>query len=836
MKINTLLAGIGLAAMLLSGADMSAAPKKNHGKKNDTKTETKDTTARKKPSPFEKFRKDVVDSASGDFISIYRLKNDKIYIEYPKKYLGRRMLVGGTVTAVSDPSMVNIGYKYSAPVCYQVSLLDTLALLTTPNLGATTRDSSMMKALERNYIPNVVKVVPVTPNKDSSAIIFEVTSIVSGMTPKATGISAGKSSGEGKSTWYGEVKAFSDNASIVINSNVDFTRSVLGFKIPVGSGSVRSTVSFMLLPEEKMAPRVQDMRVGVFSTAAGSSPKYELTREQDGLRPYRLANRWKLEPVDSAAWMAGKLTEVKKPVVWYVDDSFPEEWKDPIRKGVLAWNKAFEKIGLKDVMQVRDFPSPEEDPEFDPDNLKYSCLRYVPNATMNAMGPSWVDPETGEILNASVMVYNDVIRLINNWRFVLTSQVDERVRCTKMPQDVIDESLVYVISHEIGHTLGLMHNMASSYAYPVDSLRSASFTAEYGTTPSIMDYARFNYVAQPGDKGVKLTPPELGIYDYYAIEWLYKPVYGASDMWEEAAVAGKLLDSHDGDPLYRYGVQQVKSTIDPSSLTEDLGDDHVKAGTYGVSNLKYVLSHLNEWITDDEDYSHRSQLYTQIAGQFSRYLGHALTDVGGVQLYQVKAEAGHLPSEAVSAATQKAALKWVISQLRTSAWLDEPSVTSHLQLAAPASNKIASTVAKQLTSAIPTNVTISCVAGSGYTLDNYYKDLYNEVFTTSIKGGKLSSEEKTIQREIMAAAAKPLIASRNKTSLTGDEAAEEELGESTTPYRTAVDISTIDEIAGYNWQLLGKVYDLAKSRRTSAPAEDRAHYEYLYRTAAAAIE
>ena len=352
-------------------------------------------------------------------------------------------------------------------------------------------------------------------------------------------------------------------------------------------------------------------------------------------------------------------------------------------------------------------------------------------------------------------------------------------------------------------------------------------------------------MAHPGDKGVRLTPPSLGVYDEYAIEWLYKPVYGARDMWDEAKIAGRLLDSHDGDPLYRYGIQQVRSTIDPTALTEDLGDDPVKAGNYGVSNLKYILSNLNGWITDDPEYTHRGDLYKQICNQYARYLNAALLQVGGVRQYQVRESSGHLPSEAVDAKAQKASLQWVIGQLRDASWIDDNSVTSHMALVAPASSRIASMVAKNLTSLIPANVTVSSkLAESGYGLRDYYSDLYNEIFATSLKGGRLSSAEKTLQREIIAVAAKPLIASRNKTSLSDDSDMDEvlevgeapEVGESTAPYRSAIDIATINETAGYNWQLVGKVLELAKSRRLSAPAEDRAHYELLYRTASAALE
>lgn len=847
------------AALLVPSTDAAASVFKKKKKKAQTEaTAAQKPAPKKKQTPYEKLMKEVADSACGGTFNLYRTSKDKIYMGFPRNMMGRRMLVGSTITATSNPAYLNVGYKYVKPTYFQIDLKDSLVVLSVPGANATSSDPGMQTALERNYIPKVLRRIAVqATSKDSSEVIFEVTPLINSVAPKGKNFSLTKAADE-KSTWFSDLKAFNDNASVKVHSNVDFTKTFLMLKGKVGSGSMAYTVSFMLLPENQMPARVQDSRIGVFPVGPGEgSVKYNLTSAEDGFKGYVLASRWRLELSDTTAWKNGQKVTVKNPIVWYVDNSFPEAWKAPIKEGVLAWNKAFEAIGLKDVMQVRDFPTAEEDPQFDPDNLKYSCIRYVPDATMNAMGPSWVDPVTGEILNASVLVYNDVIKLINNWRFVQTAQVDEKVRAVKMPQDIIDESLVYVISHEIGHTLGLMHNMGASSAYPTDSLRNAAFTAKYGTTPSIMDYARFNYVAQPGDKGVKLVPPSLGVYDEYAIKWLYTPVIGAKDIWEEAEIAGKIIEAKTGDPLYRYGAQQMATSAaygsyDPSARTEDLGDDPIKSSDYGIRNLKYILPRMNEWIgADDEDFTHRGDLYTQLTNQYYRYIGNVMAQVGGIYLNNVKDGSAVKPSVPVARKVQRASLKWVVAQLRSSSWINEPSVTSNLPLAAPQSNKICAAVAKSLASTVSTNVMLSSavpgVAGP-YTVKEYYDDLYAEVFASSIAGRRLASEEKTLQREVLTASSKDVKSVLSKSFAEETEADEHlggqdwcgfedySLGEGQSPFQKAVSVQTIDESDGCRIVFLNKVKALASSRRSSAPSEDKAHYEYLLARVNAALQ
>ena len=895
MKTKKLYVGLLLAAMLAPCIGTSGVERKKETKK-DEKTETKKDekteTTKGKVTKYDKLlKKPGVVSAKGEFVTLHKI-DKKVYLEYPLKYVGRRILIGGTVSSVSNPTFINVGYKYSNPLHLQVELQDSSVIFNKPNTSATlnSNDPGLRAAFEKNYTPKFYKRFPIAAyTPDSTAVVFDITAMVFEMGPHNNNLTPPKegSKEEKEKTSLGRIKSFTDNASIEISQEVEVMQQILIFRFKLGEVSTTSNVSILLLPEEQMSPRIQDSRIGVFWSMDANTPtatsKHEISSIEDGMRPYILANRWRLEPTDIAAWKKGVTVDVKKPIVWYVDNTFPAEWKSSIRKGVLVWNKAFEKIGLKNVMQVRDFPTEEEDPSFDPDNLKYSCIRYSPSATMNAMGPSWVDPVTGEILNASVIVYNDIIKLINNWRFVQTAQVDERVRTKKMPQDVVDESMIYVIAHEIGHTLGLMHNMGASSAFPVDSLRSISFTQKYGTTPSIMDYARHNYVAQPEDKGVKLTPPDLGVYDEYVIQWLYKPVPEAKDMWEEAEIAGRLLDEKAGDPFYRYGRQQIQSQgfsqYDPSALTEDLGDDPIKAGNYGIKNLKYILPRVNEWIEEDENTSHRQSLYNQIVNQYYRYLTNTLCQIGGIYLTEVKDGTPGKPAIPVDRERQKSSLSWVLKELRSCDWINNPQLTEKFPLHTKMSAKICSLVASNLLTTIPTNVTLSSHIApekTAYTIREYFDDLYNEVFFSTLQNRKLTDEEKILQRAIVTAMAKPMIAEKNAQKITSDPIISietslpsleelrvlglihpalqdrfdaqleyieekfgkgavasalltEQFGESRLPFQRTVDVNNISEINVYKQTMISKIDKLLKSKLNNAHVEDLAHYEYLWR-------
>ena len=690
--------------------------------------------------------------AKGGFMTLHKV-DGKLFFEMPLKYMGREFLLASTVTSATDNSICVVGYKPRTPRHIKFTLLDSMVCLRNVNSKMTydKGQAGLEEAMEKNFGDPIVesyRVLAYTP--DSSAVVFDMTdmftkdeSSLSPIMPNSGGILSHSASLNKEGSMLTEIKAFEDNVSIKSVLSYLVTTKAMGMLTVKKDDplTTRVTRTLLLLPENKMRPRITDSRLGIFL-----GNKVYVSMEEDGIQKYSVANRWRLEPKDMDAWKQGKLVEPVKPIVYYLDNTFPESWKEPLREGILRWNTAFEKIGFKNVVQVRDFPL--DDPEFDPDNLKYSCVRYIPSTTANAMGPSWVDPSTGEIINASVLIYNDVIRLINGWRFVQTAQVDPRVRAKKMP-DVVKESLAYVIAHEVGHTLGLMHNMAASAAYPVDSLRSASFTQTYGTTPSIMDYARYNYVAQPGDKGVRLTPPDLGVYDEFVIKWLYTPLPEVEDAMAEVPILEKWLDEKAGDPRYRYGRQQVYARFDPSAIEEDLGDDPVKAGDYGIQNLKYIMSHLNEWLGDDPDGQHRQAMYQAIGNQYYRYLKNVMYNIGGIYLTEVKEGTPGKRYEAVPKARQKASMAWVLKQFKSMDWLNNAELKAHFPLSVDGSAIVRSRVAGDIQGLIGNVILSSHVASSPYSINEFMTDLYNGTWSNLLQGKALTEGDKILQNTMV---------------------------------------------------------------------------------------
>lgn len=461
------------------------------------------------------------------------------------------------------------------------------------------------------------------------------------------------------------------------NIEIRHVKTYFASKAPSNSALASITLemsnSMVLLPKTPMKRRYFDERVGWFTRG---QTDYGLDAQKSKTVTYIDRYRLEVKDKDIEKFKRGELVEPKKQIVYYIDRATPEEWVPYIIQGVNDWQVAFETAGFKNAIIAKRAPTKEEDPEYSPEDIRYSVIRYLASPIPNANGPHVSDPRSGEILESDINWYHNVMSLLHNWFFIQTAAINPDARGNNFKTETMGKLIQFVSSHELGHTLGLPHNMGSSFAYPVDSLRSASFTHKFGTAPSIMDYARFNYVAQPEDKGVALMP-NIGIYDKYAISWGYRPILD-TNAEDEKPILDSWILKHAGDPLYRFGHQQAGSTVDPSSQTEDLGDNAMKASAYGIKNLKKILPNLEEWTSEKgENYDNLSIMYGQVLSQFNRYMGHVTANIGGVyEEYKTTDQKGAV-YKPVDKETQKEALKFVINELfKTPTWILDKNIFS----------------------------------------------------------------------------------------------------------------------------------------------------------------
>ncbi len=439
-----------------------------------------------------------------------------------------------------------------------------------------------------------------------------------------------------------------------------------------GTISIELSNSMILLPKVPMKRRMFDERVGWF---ARGQVDYGLDAQKS--KTVTFLDRWRLEVKDEdiEKFKRGELVEPKKQIVYYVDRATPKQWVPYIKQGIEDWQVAFEAAGFKNAIIAKDPPSKEEDPDWSPEDVRYSVVRYLASPIPNANGPHVSDPRSGEILESDINWYHNVMTLLRNWFFVQTAAINPEAQTTEFKDEVMGRLIRFVSAHEVGHTIGLPHNMGSSVAYPVDSLRSATFTQKYGTAPSIMDYARFNYVAQPGDEGVALMP-NIGVYDKHAINWGYRPILDAKTAKDEKATLDKWILAHAGDPMYRFGHQQAGWVVDPTSQTEDLGDDAIKASTYGIANLKRIVPNLEKWTTKDgETYADLKTMHGQVLSQFNRYMGHVSNNIGGVYEYYKTADQDGAVYTHVAKDKQRKAMQFINNQLfKTPTWMLDKNI------------------------------------------------------------------------------------------------------------------------------------------------------------------
>ena len=595
--------------------------------------------------------------------TIHKVK-EKIYFEIPNEVLSKDLLLVNKISSV--PAQINnagvnkgINYENKLIRIYKDTKNKKIWAKTfDPEISVNEKDN-IAKSVRDNYSESIIEGFEIKAfGKDSTAVI-QVNDVFNGTSKSFNNLFDNIGMGGSvrtKDSFISEVKSFPQN--IIIKANLTTQVSEGKTTAEKADLTVGTTTNIVLLPEPMVA-RFSDDRIGYFTT-----PKTYFSDKQQKVEKKELITRWRLEPKDEDInkYLAGELVEPKKPILYYIDPATPKQWQQAIIDGVSDWNEAFKEAGFKNVISAK-LPDPD-DKDFDVDDVRYSVITYAASSMANALGPSVVDPRTGEILEADIIWWHNVMTLLQSWMRVQTGIIDPQVRNNTFPDAKMAYAVRFVSSHEVGHTFGLKHNMGASFAHPVEALRSPEFTERMGgTAPSIMDYARFNYVAQEGD-GVKQITPKIGAYDKFAIGWGYRWTGKASPQ-EELTITRSWLDAHQGDPLYFYGEQQSE-TIDPRSQAEDLGDNAMKAGAYGIINLKKTIPHIIEWSTKKgEDYEQAKAFYNQVINQWYVYNNHTLANIGGIYLTPSVKGDGLTTYTPVPYETQKEALDFLKEHILT---------------------------------------------------------------------------------------------------------------------------------------------------------------------------
>ncbi|MFC2630973.1 MAG: zinc-dependent metalloprotease [Porphyromonas pasteri] len=739
--IRCLLVATAISAGSLSlAAAPSALSSRAFG--DDTKKE------KKEEDKYTKFFKDKkVETARGKFVTLHKIDGN-VYLELPTKYLGKELMMGAKVTSTTDPDYLAVGSMNSAPIVFRFEKQDSVIVMKAPNSIVYRRDASpeLQKALELNYRDQSVEsFTPEVYKADSSAVVLKINSLVTEsspffeIVPSQQGPFKITSSRNSNLTFVRGLKAFDTNASVRVEMNFSVNASLMGVLTVAKDMPLTAEVTYTILPVEasNAIPRLADARVGYQTTRKVSFPDY-----LDQSEPVYLAHRWQLVPKDKKAYAKGQLTEPEKKIVFYLDSAFPASWQRPIREGVLRWNKAFEAAGFRNAIEVRDFP--KNDKQFDPDNLEYSCIRYIPNSQETIAASNWTDPRTGEIFSGNLTIYNNVEALMHKQRFIGTAAVDPQVRSSRLPQALFEESLSQLVTQEMGSVLGLLHNYAASASYTTDQLRSAKFTKESGLTPSILDGVTYNYLAQPSDKGVRLINDQLGVYDLFAIDWGYRYFDLKGDPAAEAKELLSRVDKRAREPYLRYAPEQ-RYAVDPTVRTEDLGNDPIKTAELTMKNLAFIQSNLSKWITNDPDSRKKKSLYLAIVQGYYLQLKNAMSLVGGVVCQESRLSTSLPRYQVVPKAKQREAFQWLLRQAKDFQGKADRNFERKGFIDVSYYDQLLEYLVNDIYDLRSRIIIASQVDSKTYSLGEYFDDLYQATFASTIAGKSPNHMERLMQ-------------------------------------------------------------------------------------------
>ena len=630
----------------------------------------------------------IEDAESEDGLFTVHHKGDDYLFEIPDSLLGRDMLLVSRIAGKMD----GLGGFAPAGVAANRQMVRFERrggrILLRKYSGEAVADDTLAIAasVEANYFAPILASWDIeargtdSTSADSTSSVIDVTDFFEGDTPAISGLSPAQRRTYQVRRLDGDRSFIGRMRSYPLNVNVRHTLTYDAGSPPsderANTVSLEMNQSLVLLPAEPMRPRHADPRVGFFSI---NRINYGLDEQKAATETF--IRRWRLEPSDPAAYARGEVVDPVKPITYYVDPATPERYVGAVRRGIENWQPAFETAGFSNAIVALEAPTKEEDPDWDPEDVRYSVARWSASQTRNAQGPSTSDPRTGEIIESDIVWYHNHMRSYRNWMMVQTGAANPDARQLPLTNALMEEAMEQVITHEIGHAIGLPHNMVASSSYPVDSLRSQTFASRMGVAPTIMDYARQNYIAQPDDG---LRPEDflrrIGVYDHYVVNWGYRRLPDAATPADELATLDLWIVERADDRMYKYLPQGGLGVSDPRAQTEDMGDDLVRANEYGMANLRRIVPRLVEWTTKPgEDYTDLKEIYGEAISQWSRYVRHVVTLVAGVHVDLKTADQDGAVFDGIPRAEQKRAMAWLSREAFTApTWLNEPAILERI--------------------------------------------------------------------------------------------------------------------------------------------------------------